>query len=220
MSDNDRTLRGLDLVLMRNQFYRDGHARLVVAVVVMALINLSLLGLVYYRWTHPPQPQYFATTADGRMILEHPLTDPSLTDDAVLQWTANAVHKAFSLDFVHWREQLQEASANFTQSGWNYFSQTLQQSDNLKTLTDLKMVANATITGAPQVLQKAVVDGHYAWSIRMPMLITYSNNEKSISQPVKVTVIVLREPVRDYPQKIAINNVFVDTVNPGSVDNE
>lgn len=220
MTNNTSSPRGLDAVMMRNQFYRDGYTRLVAAVIAMAVINLALLGLVIYRVANPPQPQYFATTADGRVILEHPLTDPSLSDDAVLQWTANSVHKAFSLDFVHWREQLQDASVNFTQSGWNYFSETLKKSDNLKTLVDLKMVANADVTGAPQVIQKAVVDGHYAWSIRMPMLITYTNNEKTISQPVKVTVIVLRQPVRDYPQKIAINNVFVDTVNPGSVDNE
>ncbi|WP_306686891.1 DotI/IcmL/TraM family protein [Candidatus Coxiella mudrowiae] len=28
--------------------------------------------------THPPQPTYFATTADGRIIMLHPLNDPVL----------------------------------------------------------------------------------------------------------------------------------------------
>jgi intracellular multiplication protein IcmL len=211
--------QGVMQVVMRNQFYRDGYMAVRLAVMFMLVLNLSLIGLVYFRFTHPPIPQYFATTPDGRIINEHPLSDPTLSDEAVVQWTANAVHKAFTLDFVHWREQLQSASANFTPDGWTYFSDTLKQSDNLKTLVDLKMVADATVTGAPEVVQKGLVQGHFAWNIRLPMLITYSNGQKTISQPVKVTVIVVREPVQNYPEKIAINNVFVDAVNPGGMNN-
>lgn len=214
-----RMNKGLDLVVVRNEFYRDGYYRVLFCVLVLLAMNILLVGMVYHRWTNPPAPQYFAATADGRVIKVQALSDPSLTDDFVLQWTANAVHKAFTMDFIHWREQLQDASNNFTPDGWTYFSDTLKKSDNLKTLAELKMVSNAVITGAPQVIQKAVVDGHYAWSIKLPMLITYSSSAKTISQPVKVTVIVLREPVQYYPQKIAINNIFVDAVDPAALNN-
>ncbi len=81
------------------------------------------------------------------------------TDDRVLQWTADAVRQTFSLDFMHWRDQLQTASNKFSPSGWKEFLQALQASNNLDTLIKLKMVANAEITGAPRLMQKEALGG-------------------------------------------------------------
>jgi len=171
---------------------------------------MLIIGITY-RATHPTPPRYFATTPDGRLINIHPLNDPVVTDDFVLQWSAEAARKAFDLDFVNWKEQLQNASQNFTPAGWNWFLQQLKSSNNLNTLTSLKMVSDAQITGAPQLLRKAVIDGHYAWKIQVPLLVTYQNEARSITQTVNLTMIVLRMPVQDYPQRIAINNFIADT---------
>lgn len=214
-----KSFSGLDFVIMRNVFYRDNYYRVLFCVMVMLVINVVLSIMIYHKWTHPPVPQYFPSTADGRIIKIYPLTDPSLSDDAVLQWASDAVHKAFTLDFIHWREQLQDASTNFTPDGWNYFTDTLKKSNNLKTIVDLKMVSNAVVTGAPQVNKKSIVSGHYAWSVKMPMLITYTSAEKTINQPVSVTVLIVREPVQYYPQKIAINNIFIDQVGASAFSN-
>lgn len=196
----------LELILMRNAFYRDSYRRALVAFLLLILINVFLAGAIAYRFVHPPEPQYFATTADGRMIKWHPLNDPVVSDDFVLQWSANAVRRAFSLDYVHWRQQLQNASNDFTPAGWKYFLASLKQSNNLKTLTDLKMVSDAQITGAPQVLEKEVINGVYAWKIQMPILVTYTNSDRTIPMPMNVTLIVLRVPVQQDPNRIAINN--------------
>lgn len=202
---------GLELVIMRNAFYRDSYYQVLFAVLFLLIVNGFLAYIVYYKISNPPQPQYFAATADGRIIKVHPLSDPSLSDDFVVQWTADAVHKAFSWDFIHWREQMQEASNNFTPDGWRDFSASLKDSNNLKTLIDLKMVSNVEVTGSPQIIQKAVVAGHYAWNIKIPVLLSFTSVEKTINQPMNLTVIVLREPVQYYPQKIAINNLFAST---------
>jgi intracellular multiplication protein IcmL len=196
----------LELIVMRNAFYRDNYRRAFVVLLVLILVNFFLVGAIFYKIWNPPQPQYFATTADGRMISWHPLTDPVVTDDFVLQWSANAVRKAFSEDYMHWREQLQEASNNFTAQGWKYFIQSLQQSNNLETLQSLKMVSNAVLTGAPQISAKEVVGGVYAWKVQMPILVTYSNISKTIPMPMVVTLIILRVPVEQNPDRIAINN--------------
>lgn len=197
---------GLALVVERNDFYRDGYQKIFIAVLFLIGINAILLGGVVYKMMYPPQPQYFAATADGKIIEFHPLSDPVVTDDFVAQWSANAVRQAFSLDFMHWRDQLQTASGNFTPSGWQYFVTALKQSNNLKTLTDLKMVSDAEITGAPQVLEKELLGGVYAWKVEMSILVTFTNSKQSIPMPMKVTLIVLREPVNNYPSQIAINN--------------
>ena len=196
----------LETVVLRNAFYRDNYKRAIIALLLLLVVNCVLGAAIFYRYTHPTQPQYFATTPDGRLINMHPLSDPVVSDSYVLQWTAAKVREAFSQDYIHWRQQLQDVSSAFTPGGWQYFLQSMKSSNNLKTLVALKMVSNAEITGAPTITQKAVINGHYAWKIQIPIVVTYANNDKTIPMPMEVTVIVLRMSVKDYPQRIAINN--------------
>lgn len=197
---------GLTLVLERNAFYQDGYQKIRIAILFLVALNVILVGGILYKSMNPPQPQYFAATADGKIINFRPLSDPAVTDDFVAQWAANAVRRAFSLDFTHWREQLQRSSSDFTPEGWQYFVTALKQSNNLKTLTNLKMVSDAKITSAPQILEKDILGGVYAWKVEMSILVTFTNDKQIIPMPMKVTLIVLREPVQNYPDQIAINN--------------
>lgn len=196
----------LELVILRNAFYRDNYRRALLALLAVIMANILLAGAIFYKFITPPPPQYFAATPDGRIIDVHPLSDPVVTDSFVVQWAANEVRASFSQDYMHWRKQLQDVSSSFTPGGWKYFLQSMQQSNNLKTLTSQKMVSDAQVTGAPQIIEKQVVDGHYAWKIQLPILVTYANKDKTIPMPMDVTLIVMRMPVKDYPQRIAINN--------------
>lgn len=206
MSDEKKHNGALELIILRNAFYRDNYRRAVMSFLLLVIVNVVLAGAIVYKIVSPPKPQYFATTADGRMINWHPLSDPAVPDSFVTQWAANAVIQSFSLDFIHWRHQLQKASDNFTNYGWKTFLAALKKSNNLTTLSSLKMVSNATLTGAPKVLKEEIVDGRYAWKIEMPILVTYTNGTRSIPMPMDVTLIVLRVPVQDNPNRIAINN--------------
>ena len=197
---------GLTLVLMRNAFYRDNYRSAVFAVVFVFFINILLLITIVYRYTHPPEPQYFATNGQYQLIKWHPLTDPVRDNNYVLQWTSNAVQEAFSLDFIHWRSQLQRAQNNFTPSGWNWFVTAFKKSGDLQSLVNLSMVSDAVVTGAPQIQYQGVLDGTYLWKIKMPVMITYANSTgKTIRVPMKVTLIVQRVSVQDNPSLIEIN---------------
>ncbi len=197
--------QGLTLVLLRNAFYRDNYYRAALALTIVFFINILLLATIVYRYTHPPEPQYFATNSKYQIIKYHPLSDPMVSNNYVLQWVSKAVRDSFSLDFMHWRSQLQTASNNFTTSGWHWFTQALNQSNNLTSLVKLKMVSNATVTGAPVMQYQGVLDGRYIWKIEMPILISYTNLNKTIPVPLKVTLIVVRVSVQDNPNGIEIN---------------
>lgn len=209
--NQNETSEGLTLVLLRNAFYRDNYRRAAMALIIMVCVNALLLGSIIFRYFNPPEPQYFASNSQGQLIRFHPLTDPVVSDNFVLQWVSDAVQKAFSLDFIHWRQQLQQASNNFTPSGWHWFLSAFQTSGDLDTLVNLSMVSNAEITGAPVILYQNVLSGRYVWKIQIPVMITYTNVQKTIHQPLSVTVIVMRVPVQDNPDQIEINE-FLPTV--------
>lgn len=203
--NRDPSKEGLTLVLIRNAFYRDNYRRALFALVVVLFINVLLVVAITDRYLHPPEPQYFATNSQYQLIKWHPLSDPVVSDNYVLQWVSDAVQKAFNLDFIHWRQQLQEASNNFTPSGWHWFLSAFKQSGDLDSLVKLQMVSDASVTGAPVVINQAVLNGVYVWNITIPIMITYINMKRTIHQPLKVTVIVERVPVQDNPRLIAIN---------------
>jgi intracellular multiplication protein IcmL len=206
--DKAKTTGGLEMILHRNAFYHDAYRRVLSVLFLLAIVNCILIAGITYKITHPELPQYFPMTADGRLINQNPLSDPAVTDDFVLQWSSNVLRKSFSLDYIHWRDQLQSASNSFTPQGWRYFLQALKGSNNLDTLTSLKMVSDAQITGAPQILEKEVLNGVYAWKIQVPILVNYSNVARTIQMPMEVTLIVLRVPVQQNPDRIAINNIL------------
>lgn len=206
MADNSKPEReGLTMVLMRNAFYRDNYRRAVVALVVVFFINVLLLGSIIYNYLNPRQPQYFATNSAYQLIKWRPLTDPDVSDNFVLQWVTDAVREAFSLDFIHWKEQLQRASYNFTPSGWHWFLNAFKASGDLDTLVKLSMVSDAKVTGAPRITFEGVLSGRYVWNVELPMMMTYTNVQKTISVPMRVNLIVVRVPVQDNPNRIAIN---------------
>lgn len=204
---------GLTIILMRNAFYRDNYKRALFAVFILFCINVLLLGAILHRYLNPPAPQYFATNPQYQIIKWHPLSDPVVDDNYVLQWVTTAVRQSFSLDFIHWRQQLQSASINFTPAGWHWFLSAFKQSGDLDTLVKLSMVSDAVVTGSPVIEKKAVLNGRFVWEVQMPMMITYTSVKKTIRQPLKITLLVERVSVVDSPYRIAINQFLPEVQN-------
>ena len=211
MKSSSQDYNGLVTVLSRNDFYRDAYRRVVFALTLLFFLDCGLAIAIVFKYFNPPEPQYFATTPEGVIIQIHSLSDPTVTDSYVTQWAANAVRLAFSTDYIHWQRQLQDASVNFTPDGWTYFLNALKASNNLDTLTNLKMVSSAALTEAPKITEKGVIGGRYVWKIQMPILVTYTDGKQNIPMTWNVTLIVVRMPVSDYPQRIAINNFLPET---------
>lgn len=210
---NTKKQSGLELVVMRNMFYRDCYYSTLFAVFLLIVVNVGLASMLCYKWLHPAQAEYFATNEAGQIIRNNPLSDPSVPNNFVLQWTTSAIRKSFNWDFVHWREQLQNAQDSYTSVGWKQFIAALKKSNDLNTLINLKMVSDLAITSPPQVVAQQVVDGHYAWNIQETVLLTFTNKDKTIHQAMTINVLVLRMPVEYFKDKIAIRWLNLKTVN-------
>ena len=49
---------GLEMVLLRNAFYRDNYRRAVIIFLLVLAVNIVLLGTIFYKVSTPPAPQY------------------------------------------------------------------------------------------------------------------------------------------------------------------
>lgn len=116
----------LEVVRSRNDFYKDSYRRILVVLLIMVLLNVVLTALLYYVITNRPKPEYFATTADGKVIRMYALSEPVVSPAELLQWTTVASTSVNTYNFVNWRKELQDASNYFTPTGWREFQDELK----------------------------------------------------------------------------------------------
>jgi intracellular multiplication protein IcmL len=212
MTNNEHKESALGLVLLRNAFYRDGYQRAVLAVVMALIVNLLLAGCIVYKLVKPVAPSYFPATADGRIIAKEPISLPLHTNSYIEQWAADSLMLAFRLDFIHWRSQLAEAKKNFTPQGWKWFVDSLEASNNLNTLRGSDMVSSIRVTSSPKVVRSMVIDGTYMWMVKMNVMLTYKNLNRTINAPNAVTMVIVRQSAKDYPDRVAINNIIMEPI--------
>src|SRR5262245_61831869 len=114
MLDHD----AIELVRLRNNFYRDVYRRVLSELLIIVLVNLILGGSVIYMVMNPTKPQYFATTREGKLVRMYSLSQPIVSTSELLQWAATAATAANTYNFVNYRKELQSASEYFTPNGW------------------------------------------------------------------------------------------------------
>ena len=195
----------LEMVRMRNQFYRHNYSKMVMTVLMLVVAVIIMLSMFFWLFTHQPKPVYFATRSDGSLIKLTNLNEPNMPDSAVLQWAANAAVAANTYDFSNYRSALQQSQKYFTVSGWQEFLAALKRSNNLDTVLAKKLMVTTVVTGAPVVKQQGEIRGTYAWQIQLPMVLTYQSASEKFNQKVLVSLLVVRVTELDNPQGLGIN---------------
>lgn len=191
-------------ITLRRDFYRDNFRRcqmLCLGLILLVIIEtIAIIGMV----NEPVQVQYFATDPQGRIVKLQPLSQPVISQEAVLSWANQAIVSAYTYNFVSYRSQLQKLSDYFTPDGWKQFQDALTKTRNLQTVIAQQLVATAVATGAPVIEDQQVISGRYSWKISMPVLVKYQSSSKNYSQSLVVRIIVQRVPVYTNPKGVGI----------------
>jgi intracellular multiplication protein IcmL len=187
----------LILVYTRNAFYRRLYYLAFAAYALSMFVIIVLALVLLYLIKNPTRPLFFATDNVGRLIHVVPINIPNMTFDEVVAWSTSAVESAFSMDYINYRSQLQDAEKYFTNYGWNNFMSTLTASNNLVALRNRQMVVMAKVVGQPTVDRQGLMGSGYAWKFTMPVLVTYSlppyDDQHQFSNALSVSVIIQRQ---------------------------
>lgn len=202
---------GLEAVRFRNQFYRDGYRRVLTLLLVSFFLNVVFIGIVYYQIVNRPTPVYFATNEDGTLKELIPLNEPFVSQEQLLTWASQAALASYSFNFLDYSSNLQNARKYFTPNGYNNFVNALEDSGNLQTVIQRRLVVKPVITDVPIIVKEGLVErGRYGWRIQIPMLIQYVSASDKIEQPVLVTLLVWRVSTLSSSQGIAIESLVTE----------
>ena len=196
---------GLGAVMIRNEFYRDGYRSLLRLTVLQGIALIALIIAIFFVVNiHQPENRYFATTEDGRLVPMVPLNQPNLSTPALMSWVAQSTTEVMTFGFNDYRRRLQEASRNFTRSGWESFTEALQKSRIVEMVEGNQQVVTAAPVGAPILESEGLFNGRYQWIIQIPLVLTYQSGAKVRSDNLLVTVMVVRVPRLESPNGVGI----------------
>ena len=200
-----QSLKGLGAVVVRNEFYRDGYRTVLRVAVIEAIVILGLIFMMFFVVSNSrPQNVYFATTNDGRLVPMVALNEPNLSTPALMSWSAQAATEVMTFGFNDYRRRLQEASRNFTRTGWASFTNALDKSRILEMVQQNQQVVTAAPRSAPVLISEGMSNGRYQWQVEIPMVITYQAGSQTRADNLIVTLMIVRVSKLESPNGVGI----------------
>lgn len=211
----DEALDALQAVELRDEFYRDSFAKIIMAMIGIAIAITFLIGLSLYVVLNKPPPVTFPVDGEWRVRAPVPLDKPYLSSPDLLQWLTNALPKAFVFDFNHYNDQLKQASQYFTSDGWKVFLETLNIYANYNTVIAGKLFVSASPTSAPTIINEGLASGRYAWLVQIPININYAGYSPPPNKGLTLQLLVVRVSTLNNLMGVGIQEVTIKNVgNP------
>lgn len=204
----------LRTVKLRNDFYRDNFRRMVWILLVSILLNVGLIVVLLFMTTHRPQPVYFATSNDGRLVRLQPRTDPVMNNTAVLSWVSRSVPAIYRLDFLNYRSQLNAVRKYFTPYGWKQFVNAF--APTIERIKKQHLVASAAPAGVPVIMREGIVNGVFSWQVQIPLVVSFQKGSTEQVQHVVWTLILQRVNNTQSDQLLGISQVVQTVQQSGS----
>lgn len=184
----------VELVRLRNDFYRDNYRRLIAIFLLLLILMLALVTGLYYLMTHRPAPRYFATDATGRIVHLIPLGSPAVSSTLLQNWAVRGATASFTFNYIQLNQQLETAKDTyFTQNGGQAFMTALTNSGDLDAVVQGKFIVTAQPTGAPEILNQGQMNngeykGHYAWIVRIPLQVNFESVQQNVNSKRNINV--------------------------------
>ena len=208
-TENGADVSGLGAIIKRNEYYRDGYRAMQRIALIQGLVIVALiLAHFFVINVHQPENRYFATTQDGRLIRMVPLSQPNLSNPALLSWVAQAATEVMTFGFHDYQNRLQESSRYFTQDGWASFSNSLKASRFIERIEQNQQVVTAAPRSAPIVVQESIVNGRYEWTVELPLKLTFEAGSEIDTRNWLVTLRVVRVQQLESPNGLGIEQWF------------
>ena len=191
-------------------WYRSQYQRAMKLAVGLVLLLLVCVALVVLLVLRQPTPRYFAATPDLRLAPLIPLDKPVLTQQGLLNWVAETISSAVSLDFLEWREKLSTVRENFDDAAFKSFLASLGSSGVLDMIKEKRLSVSAVVTRAPVISASGLVGGKMTWKVEFPLIVSYESSQGVEStQRLMATVLVARASTVTTPKGVVIQQVVL-----------
>lgn len=210
----------LQIIRLRNDFYRDGFRKVIFALCVMGVAIGLLIATSLYLYLEKPAPIKFATDAEWRVLPPVPLDRPYLQTPDLLQWVSNVLPGLFTYNFLNYTVRYKNNAEYFTANGWKKIQDILNTFVAYNVVQNSKLFVNGSAGGAPFILNQGLLSGKYGWWVQMPINVSYSSLEGGTTLSLVLQALVIRMSTLDNLYGVAIDNIIVVSNNKQSVEGQ
>lgn len=197
----------LELIRLRNNFYRDNYRRVMKLLLIMSIVSVLLICAIFYLIAHRPTPKYFATTQSGRVLQLVPLSSPLLTTQNVLLWASQVAAASYTYNFASYQADISALEPYFTNDGWQQYLGAVKE--NLRTIEQNRMIVSAA-AGTAIMAYQGMLSGSYAWKVQVPLRATFTTGSESFSRNYLITMTIIRVSTLENKNGIAIAQYIVE----------
>lgn len=133
-------------------------------------------------------------------------TPSEISPDVILQWANYAATKTFTYDFQNYDKQFSELKQCYTTAGWQSFIEAMKASNNLKATQDEHLFVSAKVNGDSQLLSQSTGDTQPSWLVRIPLKVTYQNQDREVSQDMYIDLTI--KTIYGVPAHLGINQII------------
>lgn len=201
---------GLEQVFGSRNWHIEQSSRLFKLCLILSLALVLSIGGIIFLILSRPKPVYFAATPDLRVMELPPLSAPVVSDQAIVNWAAEVVTNALSLDFLQYRQKLMVVRNDFDPEAFTSFVNSLSTTGNLKKILDERLNLSCVVREAPVVTNSGVVGGKMTWKVEMPILLSYQSSKGIVaSQNLVAKVLIQRTSTLNNPKGVVIKQIVL-----------
>lgn len=130
---------------------------------VLAIVVIGILG---WQVAHPPV-KYF-TTENGRIVPVKPKDEPAFSDNDVAAFGADTIRDSFTLDFIHYQDQINRVKEDYDDVGYSGYYTALNSSNILASVKNQRMNLSVDV-GPGRIRAKGQQGEVYAWEYQYPV---------------------------------------------------
>jgi intracellular multiplication protein IcmL len=130
---------------------------------VLAIVVIGMLG---WQVAHPPV-KYF-TTENGRIVEVKPKDQPAFSDSDVSAFGADTIRDSFTLDFIHYQDQINRVKEGYDDVGYSGYYTALNSSNILASVKNQRMNLSVDV-GPGRIRAKGKQGDIFAWEYQYPV---------------------------------------------------
>jgi intracellular multiplication protein IcmL len=199
----------LQIIRLRNDFYRDGFQKLLLALGVITTAIGLLVAAFLYLFFVKPVPIHFATDDEWRILAPIPVDKPYLSTANLLQWVSETFSTVFNFDFLNYSKKQAEYQQYFTENGLKKYTDLLNFYVPISSVQKSKSVIVGTLNGGPFIVNQGLLNKRYAWWVQLPININFSGYDRNYTQPLVLQVLVVRVPTLNNLSGVVIDNLVI-----------
>jgi hypothetical protein len=200
MSNNDDTnVEQLATSSFSYRYYKDS-AGLLSLLLLGTICLLAMIGFyIFVQFFLQPKPLHFKLGSNLQITDPVPLDQRGISDAALLNRVNQVVKDAFSFNYSNVDQQQSKLYPYFSSAAMKIYTDLLSTDEDLNSIAANKFVVSIVPTAAPEIIVAKAFKGRFAWQIRVPARVIFSNALVRSSQNVTIDFLIWRVPETESP---------------------